>query len=145
MIVRNGGSVCDDMVMIKLQRPETVPLEVSFPGLYPVSRVVPVREGNEISFEFEGTGFAVAAPPNGKDYGERNHIFEAEVYIDGNLTEKVLLPTEENRRRFTPFWNYQLPRANHRVVIRILNPVDYAEVRYNYAVIYDDKPYQIKW
>lgn len=145
MVIRNGGTVDNETVTIKLQQPQTVPLEVSFPGQYPVRRVYPVKRGNEISFEFEGTGFAVTAHPDGKDYGDKNLVFVAEVYIDGNLTETVRLPTEVNRRRFTPFWKYQLPRSKHRVVIRILNPVDYAKVPYGYAVIYDDKPYQIKW
>jgi hypothetical protein len=145
MIVRNGGRVSGDQVVIKLQDPATVPMEVSFPGHYPVARTVPVRNGNEISFEFEGIGFAVAAPPDGKDYGPRNHVFNTEVYIDGTLAEKVKLPTAVNQRRFTPFWKYQLPRGKHRVVIRVLNPVDYARVEYLYAVIYDDEPYKIEW
>ena len=67
------------------------------------------------------------------------------MYIDGELAEKVKLPTAVNQRRFTPFWKYQLPRGHHRVEIRILNPVDYARVQYDYAVIYDDKPFLMEW
>ena len=145
MIERNGGRTENDSVYIKLQQPETVPLEVSFEGHYPVARVVPETMNNTISFEFDGIGFALAAPPDGRDYGKRNLVFNTEMYIDGKLAEKVKLPTAVNQRRFTPFWKYQLPRGHHRVQIKILNPVDYARVQYNYAVIYDDKPFEMAW
>ncbi len=145
MILRNGGKVEGNDVVINLQKPETVPLEVAFKGHYPVARIVPKQTKNEISFEFEGIGFALAGPPNIKDYGARNHVFNTEMYIDGKLVEKVKLPTATNERRFTPFWKYQLPRGKHNVVIKILNPVDYAGIQLEYAVIYDDKPYEIKF
>lgn len=145
MVVRNGGRVDDGAFYIREQEPETVPLEVSFEGHYPVAKIIPERKGNEITFEFDGIGFAVAAPPDGKDYGSRNHVFDTEMYIDGKLAEKIKLPTEVNKRRFTPFFRYQLPPGHHRVVIRVLNPVDYARVPYSFAVIYRPEPFMMEW
>ncbi len=145
MILRNGGKVDKDKVVISLQKPQTVPLEVAFEGHYPVTRIVPVQSKDQISFEFEGIGFALAGPPNIKDYGDRNYVFNTEMYIDGKLVEKARLPTATNQRRFTPFWKYQLPRGKHKVVIKILNPVDYADIKLEYAVIYDEKPNNIKF
>lgn len=141
MIRRNGGEVTAHDVVIIRQTPQTVPLEVSFKGHYPVATVVPTRNGNEISFSFDGIGFALAGPSNIKDLGGRNHVFEAEMYIDGKLEERALLPTATNQRRFTPFWKYGLQKGHHQVTIKILNPVDYADVDVRYAVIYDDKPF----
>ena len=63
-------------------------------------------------------------PPDGKKIGKVNHIFEAEMYIDGILVEKAKLPTIINHRRFTPFWRYQLKPGKHHVLIKILNPIE---------------------
>lgn len=143
-VQKNGGEVKDEEIVIQIQKPETVPLEVSFYGHYPKAKVFPKITDDEISFEFDGIGFALAGPPNIKDHGKRNHIFETEMYIDGKLVEKVKLPIERNKRRFTPFWRYQLPNGKHKVVIKILNPVDYAEIELKYAIIYGDKPFKVK-
>lgn len=144
MIERNGGKITDNNLIINLQNPEPIPLEVAFAGHYPIGRVVPRTENNEITFEFEGVGFALAAPADGRNFKNKSHVFETEMYIDGVLIEKAKLPTEVNKRRFTPFWRYQLPMRKHKVVIKILNPVDYAKIDYKYAIIYGDKPYEIK-
>ncbi|WP_171597517.1 ADP-ribosylglycohydrolase family protein [Marinifilum caeruleilacunae] len=143
-IEKNGGSIYNNHISIKTQSPKTVPLEVAFEGHYPKAKIVPTKTDNEISFDFEGIGFALAGPANVKDHGKKNHIFETEMYIDGKLVEKIKLPTEQNRRRFTPFWKYQLPKGKHKVVIKILNPIDYGNIELSYAIIYDDKPFKVK-
>ncbi len=143
-IKKNGGVVEGDKIEIKTQSPKSVPLEVSFEGHYPKAKVFPKMLKNEISFEFDGIGFALAGPPNIKDHGKKNHVFETEMYIDGELVEKIKLPTERNKRRFTPFWKYQLPDGKHKVVIKILNPVDHANIQLKYAIIYGDKPFKVK-
>lgn len=145
MIARNGGEIRNDELEIKLQEPQRIPLEIAFEGHYPVAKAIPQRNGDEISFEFEGIGFAMAAPADGKDLGEKNHVFETEMYIDGDLVEKAKLPTAVNQRRFTPFWRYGLPKGKHQVRIKILNPIDYGDIDVLYAVIYDDKPYEVKF
>ena len=144
MITRNGGEIKENELVIKLQEPRTIPLEVAFEGHYPIAKVIPKTKNDEITFEFEGIGFALAAPADGRDYKEKNHVFETEMYIDGSLVEKAKLPTAINQRRFTPFWRYQLPMGKHKVVIKILNPIDYAKVEYNHAIIYGDKPFEVK-
>jgi hypothetical protein len=145
MIERNGGQVMENEVEIKRQDPKTVPLEVSFEGHYPVKTITPKQTKDEISFEFEGIGFALAGPPNLKDLGEKNHVFETEMYIDGEKVESAKLYTATNKRRFTPFWRYQLSKGKHNVSIKILNPVEYANIEIRYAIIYDDKPYTVSY
>ena len=68
-----------------------------------------------------------------------------EMYIDGKLVEKISLPTETNKRRFTPFWKYQLPQGKHKVSIKILNPTKFGKVQVKHAVIYDDKPFKVNF
>ena len=144
MIARNGGEIKENEIIIKLQEAKIVPMETAFEGHYPIAKIIPVKTANEISFEFEGIGFAVAAPPDGKAYADANHVFETEMFIDGISVEKAKLPTAINQRRFTPFWKYQLPNGRHKVVIKILNPVGFAKVDVLHAIIYGDKPYEVK-
>lgn len=144
MIQKNGGEIKDGEVVIKKQSPKTISLEVSFEGHYPYAQINPTITNNEISFEFEGIGFALVSPPNIKDYGDKTYVFDTELYVDDKLVEKAKLPTAENKRRFTPFWRYQLPKGKHKVVVKILNPVDYAQPEIRYAIVYDDKPSEVK-
>jgi ADP-ribosylglycohydrolase len=143
MIEKSGGSATEDEVSIKVQQPITVPLEVSFEGHYPVKKVTPTRKGREISFEFEGIGFALASPPNLFDHEGKNPVFTAELYLNGELIETAKLPTKRDDRRFTPFYKYQLPRGKYKVLIKEIEYEDYAHIQYQYAVIYDNKPYDV--
>jgi hypothetical protein len=142
-ILRNGGAVGETDLTIRVRQPATVPLEVAFEGHYPVAKIIPQTIENEIVFDFDGIGFALAAPADGVYY-EKNHIFEAELYIDGRLIEKAWLPTEINHRRFTPFWRYGLDAGRHQVIIKILNPVEGFRLEYLYAIIYGDQPVEVK-
>lgn len=144
MIVKNGGKIAGNEITIKLQEPKTVPLEVSFEGHYPKEKIIPIQTKDEISFEFDGIGFALAGSSNLKNHA-RNHVFMTEMYIDGKLVEKISLPTETNKRRFTPFWKYQLPQGKHKVSIKILNPTKFGKVQVKHAVIYDDKPFKVNF
>jgi hypothetical protein len=144
MVVKNGGEVTGNDIVIKTQEPKTIPLEVSFEGHYPKEKIVPRQSKNEISFEFEGIGFAVASPSNLRNPNNKNYVFETEMYIDGELVEKIKLPTKENTRRFTPFWKYQLPKGKHKVLIKILNPVNFLDVQVKHVIIYDDRPFSVK-
>ncbi|NOT75780.1 MAG: ADP-ribosylglycohydrolase family protein [Cyclobacteriaceae bacterium] len=144
MIAKNGGEIRENEVVIKRQVPKTVPLEVSFKDHYPVALINPKISKTEISFEFDGVGFALVSPPNLKNYDGKNPEFNTEMYIDDKLVEKARLSTKETNRRFTPFWKYQLPKGKHKVVVKILNPIDYAQPEINYVIIFDDKPSEIK-
>ncbi len=45
-------------------------------------------------------------------------------------------------RKFCPCWRYQLPMGEHEVRLKVLNPVDTAELHMGYAIIYSDSPLQ---
>src|SRR5690606_21630252 len=68
VIERNGGTVSDDAVTIKVQKPRAVRLEQSFEGHYPVEkRQIHQELKDEYTLEFEGIGFALlgsSAPVN---------------------------------------------------------------------------------
>lgn len=144
MIKRNGGKVSDDEVIIELQEPKTVPLEVAFEGHYPYKRInLDKVITGETAFQFEGIGFAVNGSARKK--GEADYTFNVEMYIDGNLVETAKLPTNFNQRRFTPFWRYQLPMANHEVRLKVLNPTDMAELHLDNVIVYGNQPFKAKY
>jgi hypothetical protein len=138
MIKGNGGEVSEDEVTIKLQTPKLVPLEIAFEGHHPIEKkrlgVNLTAERDETSFEFEGIGFAVSGEAEKR--GQGDHTFQVEMYIDGELSETVELPTNFLHRRFTPFWKYQLPMAKHEVRLEVLNPTEGAYIRLSSVVVY---------
>ncbi|MEL6558792.1 MAG: ADP-ribosylglycohydrolase family protein [Bacteroidota bacterium] len=142
MIRRNGGKIEGDRITIEVQEPKTIPLEIAFEGHYPAGKVALERGNNEISFTFEGIGFAIPGPANSPISDEALPTYETEMYIDGELVEKIKLPIEFNQRRFTPFFKYQLEKGRHEVVIKVLSPDDDPSLlKLHEAIIYDDKPY----
>jgi len=146
LIKRNGGSVDDESVTIKVQKPKTVPLEIAFEGHYPVKQLdlgEPIKD--ELTFEFEGIGFAASGGASipgrdEEDAGTEEYVFEVDMFIDGEKVERLLLPTKFITRKFYPCWRYQLPMGKHEVRLKVLNPTDTATFKLDYAIIYSDKP-----
>jgi len=147
VIERNGGAVDDQKATIIVQKPEPVRLEVGFEGHYPIEKKeLNIALDDEASFEFEGIGFAV----NGRAVGRgrvagangrvAHHTFDVEMHIDGELMVTTKLPTNNIKRKFIPFWRYQLPMGKHNVRFKVLNPTDAASIRLTNAIIYGDKP-----
>jgi hypothetical protein len=149
VIKRNGGEVRDSEVIIKLQQPKPVKLEVGFEGHYPVERRplftvsgddfdMGVNINKEKEFEFEGVGFAFTGETQKK--GEDDFTFEVEMYVDEKLVETTSLPTNYHDRKPTPFWHYQLAKGKHKIKLKVLNPTEKATLELNNLIIYDDKP-----
>ena len=153
VIKRNGGEVNDDDVIIKLQQPEPVRLEIGFEGHYPVERKLLLGDGeyahegvqieNTKEFEFEGVGFALTGEADKS--GEEDYTFKVEMYIDDELVTTTSLPTKYHDRKFTPFWRYQLERGKHKIKLNVLNPTDKAVLKLTALIIYDDKPKEAKY
>jgi len=142
LIKKNGGAVDDEYATIKVQKPKPVRLEVGFAGHYPLERKkLNINLTDEASFEFEGIGFATSGGVRPSQKGAAvDHTFEVEVYIDGTLTGTTKLPADYRKRKFIPFWKYQLPMGKHTVRLKVLNPTDEASIQIPDAVIYTDKP-----
>jgi hypothetical protein len=139
VIRRAGGTVGDDFVLIPRQTPRPVRLEQNFTGHVPIERRefgVETKDG--FSFDFSGIGFAIAGAAVSTD--GRDHVVEAEMYIDGAPVERVSLPTDQTARRFIPFWRYQLPDGKHTVRIEVLNSGENAFIRLSHAILYGSAP-----
>lgn len=139
-ILRNGGFESDDKVIIKVQMPKPVGFEQSFTGIYPVAKI-PVKWNDvkdEISFEFEGTGFVLRGET--AEWGNTSDfVFNAELYVDGYKIESLQLPADYTTRRYELCWKYDLARARHTVKLKILNPSSEHSFRVSDAIIYSDK------
>jgi len=139
LIKKNGGEVTDDGVIIKVQTPKAVPLEVAFEGHYPKKQIdlnKPFKD--EISFEFEGIGFAITGADESS--APEDYVFKAEMYIDDKLVETANLPASFTTRRFTPFWKYQLKNGKHKVRLKLLNPTDEGSLFLGKVIIYGTEP-----
>ena len=140
-IARNGGTVSDDKVIIAVQSPATVKLEQGFPGIYPTGKKrVHNDDIKELSFDFEGTGFALKGEAYKKNTTVADYVFEMEVYIDGQKTETVQLPTSYTTRRYDLCWRYSLPKQKHTVMLKVLNADENYGLRSSECIIFSDKP-----
>ncbi|MBA7590770.1 hypothetical protein ES708_32907 [subsurface metagenome] len=77
--------------------------------------------------------------------GEKDYTFNVEMYIDGDLTETVKLPTKFQARRFYLFWRYQIPEGEHEVILKLLNPTDKADLRLEYVDVYGNDPFKAEY
>jgi hypothetical protein len=140
-IEQNGGKIEGEQITLPWQAPVAVRFEKSFEGLYPVNKI-PVtwsEAKDEISFEFEGTGFVLkgnCSPwANTSDY-----VFKTELYLDNEIIEKPLLPVNFTTRRHELAWNYKIPKGKHSVKLKILNPSKEHTIYSSEAIIYSDAP-----
>lgn len=141
MVERNGGTVTGENVVIKVQQPVAVRLEQSFEGMYPVARV-PFHnpEIGEVSFEFEGTGFALRGEAARQTGITEDSAIKATLYIDGKKIETADFPTAFRYRRHDLFWCYQLPKGKHQVQVKVEGVVPGYLLRSWDYIVYSDQP-----
>ncbi len=139
-IRRNGGKVEGDEIIVKVQAPAAVKFERSFEGLYPIAKIPVKWSANKdvISFDFEGTGFALFGDASKWD-SQSPYVFNTELYVDGKLVESPKLPVSYKARRHELCWKYGLAKGKHTVQLKILNPSKEEEVKAGNATIYTDK------
>jgi ADP-ribosylglycohydrolase len=119
-ILRNGGKISADQVTIRTQTPKSVHFEESFTNLQPQEKKwigKPLKD--EIEIDFIGTGFVIRGEnklKNGTDF--KNQFTEVELYVDGQLTEKIKLPVDFTTRRYEICWNYQLGNTAHKIKLK---------------------------
>lgn len=137
MIERNGGSIAENDVAIVCQQPQAVAYEKSFEGHYPVRKFgieKKITEMDEVSFDGIGVVF------RGNVWAWEQYVAEVEVYMDNVLVETAKLPASFTRRRHELFWKYQLPKGNHTVRFKWLNPEEGATVHFGEVTVYSDAP-----
>jgi hypothetical protein len=101
------------------------------------------KELNGLSFDFDGTGFALMGRAFKKQKDSPEYEFEAELYIDGTKVETAKLPTANHSRRHELFWKLNLSPGKHSCKIVVKNPDPNYELRADDYVVYGNKPASI--
>ena len=140
MVARHGGRDDGDHLVIPVEAPRAVRLEQNFEGHHPVREVRLGRasKGPHTEFSFDGIGFAIQGNVRSSD--GKDHVLQVDVHIDGAKVETVALPTNEQARRFIPFWRYDLPDGRHTVRLTVTNPTSGATMNLTRAIIYGRAP-----
>ena len=136
-IERNGGKVNGDKITIKLQQPKPVQFEKSFAGLYVKEKknVSWSAAKDEISFDYEGTGFVLRGE-SGRWGNQDTLVINTELYVDDKKTETIKLHLDFTTRRHELCWNYDLPKGKHSVRFKLLNPSPGYSISDAEAIIY---------
>jgi hypothetical protein len=163
MVKKNGGEVQEDKITIIVEEPKPVALEQNFINTYPSSRQkVDLFTSNEYNFDFTGSGFVIYGnliKTEGikENYLTRvanrfgseifalaelsdSYVASLDVYIDGKLDHKVVMPMKNSSRRIEPAWKYQLEDKEHKVKVVWTNPKKGYSLRINDLIIYSSSP-----
>jgi hypothetical protein len=139
MIVMNGGDTTGNEVQIKLQQPETVPLEVNFPD-YKLAETVDINKKIDsktrsklYEASFDGIGFVLRGEPGNSDFDksysllspEETHndfVLQVKCTIDNNGPFTVDLPLNFLKRNTEIVcYKYELAPGKHHIKIEPLN------------------------
>jgi hypothetical protein len=138
VIEKNGGSVSDDAVTIKVQKPEAVRLEQGFEGLWPLRKQNIRRlaeDIDELTFTGNGVVLRYTMPMDKSGY-----VAKVDVYLDGALDRTVVLPTANNQRSLELYFKYGLPVGDHKINLKVQNPDRLHPVEVTSMIVYSDKP-----
>lgn len=165
VITKAGGKTIGAEVVIPYEEPVAVAFEQNFEKTFPIARTkIDFSVRDEFSFDFTGNGYIVYGNMVKRskvdpDYIDRvskrlgsevfglaelndPYVAELEIYIDGKLDEKALLPMKNTSRRLEPAWKYQLPEGKHEVRLKWINPETDYEIRLNDLIVYSENPPQ---
>lgn len=138
-VVAEGGRIEDENVIIKPQPIQTVRYEKSFENHYPITasrKTYTLGKEGKTTFEhsFEGTGIVLRGNVKGPD----DYVAKIDIYLDGNHAETINLPASLLTSRYQLFHKYQLPKRQHNLSFRWLNPINDAKVNIIGIVEYSD-------
>lgn len=120
VVVRNGGKVTDQDVVIVTRDPEPVRFEEAFGGHWPQERTQVGKSLDEpLPIDFNGVGTVVRYWMNSPD---NEYVAEVEAVLDGGAAQKILLPADFKVRRLEIFHAYGLEDGTHTLELRWLNP-----------------------
>lgn len=153
MIKRGGGKVEGDEVTIQIQKPEKVKLEQNPTDRIPVKKeALTPKEGSPRSnlnglsvrdfesYSFEGNGIIINGKVTGDQKNMADYVADVDFYIDGKKYKNMKLPLDFIKRSTEVFWCFELPKANHKLEIKWLNPQEGTEIVLENAVVFSDQP-----
>lgn len=124
-IKRQGGSINEETVTIKRQRPRAVRFEQGFTGMTPIL-LSKNRELSNETIDVEGCGIAVYGFVETND---KSYVAQLEVSVDGKVDQVMNLPASFlHRSADVLYWNYDLSKGRHTIIFRLLNPQENVKI-----------------
>lgn len=145
MVEQQGGVVTNDAVTITVQKPQTLPLEQSYEGLYPASELLVRKDHLEEPIVIDFTGNGVVVLGNVKSVcgvSQSNYVALLDIYIDGTKTEQIKMPFDYILRKYDIYHKYLLPQGNHKLEIIWVNPDPDFRIYHKSYITYADVPAQ---
>ena len=150
-IVKYGGRVKGDRIIIEYHEPETLPLELAYPGIYQKEVLMIEETVKDLDvIEFTGTGIVIRPSHNGvwdksyrtkmKGKGYEDYVAEIEVRIDGEIAAVQRLPFNWHGRAKELYYNLELPKGNHTLELNWINPVDELDMPLGKCIVFTDEP-----
>lgn len=143
VVEKNGGTVGDTSVLIKVQKPETLRFEQSYKGMYPASELLIRKDHLEdpIVVNFKGNGLVVLGNVRSVcGESDSDYVALLDVYIDGVKTEQVRMPFDYIVRKYDIYHRYLLTQGDHKVEIKWTNPDPDYRLFHRSVVTYSDSP-----
>lgn len=153
MIKRNGGEVLENEVKIKVQEPETIPLEQSFEHYRfteskSIQKEFTINTEQEIVIPFNGNAVVVRGKVGNIDFRDvhalttaeqtlNDYAVQAEFYIDEQLIKTSSLPLNFITRNHELFFQYEIPSGEHKLRMKILNPHEKVFLRIGEVLVYE--------
>jgi hypothetical protein len=145
LIRENGGVLEQQNVRIAVQEPETLKLEQSFEGIFPVKELL-VRKDHldeSINIDFNGTGIVVTGNVKSQcGLAQSDYVALLDVFIDGEKIEQVKMPYDFTTRKYDIYHKYMLPKDKHHLEIKWINQDPEFRIYFKSYVVYSDEPIQ---
>lgn len=141
VIGRNGGTVSDTDVTIKVQQPEAVRFEQGFDEHWPTG-IIYIRKtiANIGEINFTGKGIVLRYDViKASSFKKNDYVAEIEVYLDGELSEVRHLPVAGNGMSPEFYYKYNLPAEHHTITMKWLNKPADLDIRISRGIVYSDK------
>lgn len=139
VIERYGGKVGENDVVIKSQKPEAVRFEESFTGHWPEEPVyLNQKIGDVGKIGFDGKGIVVRYS-FGDSRIDPAYTAEVMVYLDGQLSETVKLPMDNNSRKQELYYKYNLAEGQHTLELKWSNPEPGKNINIPSYIVYKGK------
>jgi len=153
LIEQNGGSVDSNMVKIKKDEISMAPLEQNFPGYEVKERKeigmkIFADDQQEFDIDFSGIGVVITGRVRHKDFENKYALLTKEETLDGyklnvdffideKLSKSMDLPLYFIERAHELFFQYEIPKGQHRLKLKVNNPNENVYIQIDDIIVYD--------
>ncbi|MDQ3015401.1 MAG: ADP-ribosylglycohydrolase family protein [Bacteroidota bacterium] len=143
LIEQQNGTVDEDAVSIKIQKPTTVRFEQCFEGMYPAEERYLRQEFTDknIAIDFNGNGIVVLGNVKSRcGVAKSDYVALLDIILDGEKIDQVKMPFDYIVRKYDIYHKYLLKEGNHHLEISWLNKDPEFSLYMKSIVIYSASP-----